>query len=289
MRVRIVTDSASDITWDFADKNKIKIVPLNLFYNDKSHKETREHDYDKYYENYQTQDKFSPKTSQPSPQDFYLAYEELAKEEAKDIIVITISGALSGTMNSARVASMKFKEFYPDVNVHLVDSKNASYAEGFLIEEAIELVEKEKEPQTIVQKLRSLVSRIRSYLLVPTLKYLYVGGRISWTKYMLARLLRRKAIIKAADDGSLQPVGAIGDVEEGAEKIIELISTEFEKLPRKIAVVYATNYDLRDKIIDLIKEKIPQAELRLLRTRAAITAHVGPSTIAIISDFGLQK
>ncbi|MEA2071504.1 MAG: DegV family protein [Asgard group archaeon] len=283
--IKIVADTSSDISWEYADKNNIKLIPLNLRFYDKKFNENRDYDFDRHYQYYSEDPKFSPKTAQPAPADFLEAYKELVEEGATDIIVITISSQLSGTLNSANLAKMKLSETNPNITIHLVDSKNASYAEGFLVEKAVALKKKGKEAKKIADILRSTVSKIKSYLLVPTLKYLYYGGRISWTKYMIAKLLRKKAIIKAAEDGSLQPVEAISNVIEGAKKIITLLQEEQEKSPKKIAIVYATNYDLRDTVIELVNEQFPTSELLTLRTRAAITAHVSPSTIAVIAQF----
>ncbi|HUU78865.1 MAG TPA: DegV family protein [candidate division Zixibacteria bacterium] len=285
MTLRIITDSASDISWEFADKNKIEIVPLTILYNNQTFKEDRNYNFDKHYKKYLEDKDFLPKTSQPSPLDFFKAYEKLALEGATEIIVICISGKLSGTMNSANAAANMFKETNPKVKIAIIDSKNASYAEGFLVEEALNLMKKETTFEVIVEKLKSLVKRIKSYLYIPTLKYLFKGGRISLTKYLVARLLRKKVVVQTGEDGSLQPVGAVGGVEEGIEKILKIIK-EGKMLPRKIAVVYATNSELRDYAIEEIKKQITNAEIRVAQTRAAITAHVGPSAIAIISDYG---
>ncbi|NHJ03889.1 MAG: DegV family protein [Candidatus Heimdallarchaeota archaeon] len=285
MTLKIITDSASDISWEFADKNNIEIVPLTILYNDQSFKEDRNYNFDKHYKKYLDDKDFLPKTSQPSPLDFYNAYEKLTKEGATEIIVICISAKLSGTMNSAFAATNIFKEAYPAIKIAIIDSKNASYAEGFLIEEALELMKKESQFEVIVEKLKSLVKRLKSYLYIPTLKYLFKGGRISLTKYLVARLLRKKVVVKTSADGSLQPVGAVGSAEEGIEKILNLLKNENE-LPRKVAVVYATNNEIRDTAIEKIKHNFPNIEIRVVQTRAAITAHVGPSAIAIVSDYG---
>lgn len=285
MTLKIITDSASDISWEFADKNNIEIVPLAILYNNQTFKEDRNYNFDKHYKKYLEDKDFLPKTSQPSPLDFYNAYEKLTKEGATEIIVICISAKLSGTMNSAFAASNMFKEAYPDIKIAIIDSKNASYAEGFLVEEALELMKKESQFEVIVEKLKSLVKRLKSYLYIPTLKYLFKGGRISLTKYLVARLLRKKVVVKTGEDGSLQPVGAVGSAKEGIEKILDLLKNENEH-PRKIAVVYATNNKIRDTAIEKIKKNFPNVKIRVAQTRAAITAHVGPSAIAIVSDYG---
>ena len=189
-------------------------------------------------------------------------------------------------MNSAKVASNQIKQKHKDVKIYLIDSKNASYAEGFLVEETLELSKKGLSGAEIASKLENLVKNIYSFLYIPTLKYLYRGGRVSITKYLAARLLRKKVIIKTAEDGSLQPVGAIGSVKEGLDKIANLVTNNGNRMPRKIAIVYASNHSLRHQAVDYIKKYMPEkTEIRVIQTRAAITAHVGPSAIAIVADF----
>jgi DegV family protein with EDD domain len=210
----------------------------------------------------------------------------LIKKGKKDILVICISAALSGTMNSAKVASEQIKQVHKEVNIYLIDSKNASYAEGFLIEEALDLIKKKIPASEIADHLKNLVKHINSYLLIPTLKYLYRGGRVSLTKYLLARLLKKMVIIRTAEDGTLQPVGAIGSIKEGLEKITNLATDDGKRFPRKVALVFATNANLKEQALKRIKEYIPtNEEVRIVQTRAAITAHVGPSAIAIIVEF----
>ena len=265
-------------------------MPLTIIDKDQTFKENRDYDFEKHYNNYNTDKNFSPKTSQPTPQEFYIAFEEVIKQGKKDIIVICISAVLSGTMNSVKVASDQIKLTHKDVNFYLIDSKNASYAEGFLIEEAIKLINEGMSADKIAKSLEELVKNIYSYLLIPSLKYLYRGGRVSLTKYLAARLLRKMVIIRTAEDGSLQPVGAIGSIKEGLEKITNLVTDDGKHFPRKVAIVYATNENLRDQAVAHMKEYMPsKEEMKIIQTRAAITAHVGPSAIAIVVDFGQKK
>ena len=285
MKIRIVTDSSSDLSWEYVKENKIEMIPLNIFYDNNSYKENEKYDFDKHYKFYGTKKDFLPKTSQPSPKEFLVVFEKLADEGAEEIIVITISSQLSGTYNSARIASELLKNSKPKINVHLIDSKNASFAEGFLVEKAVSLIKSNKNITEIVKNLKDAVPNVKSVLILPTLYYLRKGGRISIAKYYLAKLLRKIALVKAGDDGTLQPVGAAGNLNEGLEKMVEFATDEGKKIPKKLAVVYATNFDLRDKLIALIKEKIPSAEWKMMQTRAAITAHVGPSTIALVSYY----
>lgn len=229
-----------------------------------------------------------PKTAQPNPGDYVSTFEELVDEGATAILVTTISSKLSGTLNSAFLAMKQIKESNKEIKIALIDSKNASYAQGFLIEQALEMIEDGISFDEIVTKIESLVNYIKSYLYIPTLKYLFKGGRISLTKYLIARLLNRKVVVKTGVDGSLQPVGAVGNAEDGIQKILAIVSENKNLKPRKIAVVYATNTDLKNMAIKEIKKIYPKITIREVQTRAAITAHVGPSAIAIVADYGIE-
>ena len=202
MSIRFVTDSCSDIPWDYAKKNKIKVVPLSVLYNDKVFKETPDFDLEKHYNNYKVNPNFLPKTSQPTPGEYFKVYEELIKEGASSIIVICVSSKLSGTINSAQTAAKMIKNSHPEINFYFIDSLNASYSEVFLIEEGLDLVKKGVKIDKIIEKLESLKRKIKTYIFIPTLKFLHLNGRISLTKYLLGKLLRKKVIIRVNEEGA---------------------------------------------------------------------------------------
>lgn len=286
MSIRIVTDSSSDIPWDFADKHGIKVVPLSVTYYDKNFKETRDFDLDKHYSYYETDPNFLPKTSQPSPKEYYTVYNELIKEGAKDILVVCISSALSGTLNSARLAANMIQEKNSLVKIHLIDSLNASYPEVFLVEDALDLIAKNEKVEEIVDHLNLLVKKIRTHILIPTLKYLHLGGRISIAKYLLSRLLRKQVITRVNAKGTNETAKIIKNTDQGLEELINLTIHSSTTLPRKLAIVHANNAELAEKLKGMVKEKIPKADLKIVRTKCTISAHTGPNAVALIADFG---
>lgn len=286
MSIRIITDSSSDISYEFADEKKVKVIPLSVTYEFESYKEDRTFDIDAHYDHYEKDSNFLPKTSQPSPKEYYQAYIDLIKEGAKDIITICISSALSGTINSARLAADMIRNEGREVNIYLVDSLNASYSEVFLVEEALCLIKKGKTAKEIVERLNLLVPKIKTFIVIPTLKYLHLGGRISVAKYLLVRLLRKIVITRVNEKGANETAGTVKSFEQGLEKMIELTTEKNKRFPRRIAIVHARNYQMAEKLEKIVKEKIPNAELVVVRTKVTISAHTGPLAVALISDFG---
>jgi len=286
LSIRVVVDSASDIPWEFADKYGVKVVPLTISYNDKSFKENREFDLAAHYNNYEKNSNFLPKTAQPSPKEYVTIYNELAKEGAKDIIVVCISSAMSGTMNSARLAVDFVKDTYPEVRIHLIDSKNASFTEVFLVEEAITMIKKGAKVEKIVSRLNEMVPLLKTYIYIPNLKYLYLGGRINIAKYLLARLLRKKVITRVNEKGTNETAAKVSNIDQGFKKMLQLTTKKFTEFPRKYAIVHANNIELANKLKELLLEKDPKAKLQIILTKCTISTHTGPNAVALLSDFG---
>ncbi|NHJ85703.1 MAG: DegV family protein [Asgard group archaeon] len=288
MTIRLVIDSASDIPWDFADKHKIKVVPLSVSYYDQSFKEDRNFDLEKHYRYYETDKDFLPKTSQPSPREYLKVYEGLDKEGATEIIVVCISSALSGTMNSARLAANMFSEMNKEVKIHLVDSLNASYTEVFLIEEALKQIKKGLKAEEIVEILNKLVKNIKTFILIPTLRYLHLGGRINIAKYLLAKLLKKMAITRVNEKGTNETAATVTSIKEGLELLVKLTTENNTRFPRKVAIVHANNLEHANVLKQLVDENIPKADCVIIQTKCTISAHTGPNAVALLSDFGIE-
>ncbi len=288
MKIGFITDSGSDIDFDYADKIGVKVVPLSITFSDEDdvvHMEDRNFNLDSYYDKYNTVDDFLAKTAQPTPHDFFLAYEELAKEGINEIIVVPLSSGLSGTINSARLGSNMFKKKNKDIKVHLVDSLNASYSEVLLIEEGIRLREKGLDGEKIAQKLREKVKNIKTYILFPSLKYLRKGGRISVTKYVLGTLLKKRPITVVNAEGKNEVASSATETDNGIHKILELTSEGFTRFPKQVVIIHGNNLDYAKRMENQIKQHFKDLKIITRCTGVTISAHTGPDVVALISEF----
>lgn len=85
MKLGIVTDSTSEIDFDFASENGVEVVPMTVYYHGKEHKESQDFDSQQYYKNFEREEVFKVTTSQPSPGEFYEAYEKQVSNGCTDI------------------------------------------------------------------------------------------------------------------------------------------------------------------------------------------------------------
>ncbi|MCG0278950.1 MAG: DegV family EDD domain-containing protein, partial [Thermanaeromonas sp.] len=123
-QVRIVTDSTADLPRELIEKYNIVVVPLKVIFGPEIFRDGVDLDPRGFFQKLRSSSVL-PTTSQPSPQEFVEAYRPLVEEKAS-IISIHISSALSGTLQSARVAKSMLG--YEDLEI--IDSRLVSLALG---------------------------------------------------------------------------------------------------------------------------------------------------------------
>ena len=296
MTIRIVTDSASDLPWDFAKKNNIKIVSLYIMVHDEVRVEDENFDRDSYYQLFEDEKaffhipqlklhSFVPKTSQPSPKDFIDAYQAQVDEGAKELIVITVTAGLSGTFNSANLAAKQFARKNKDIKIHIIDAKSASYPEVLLIRLALKLIEKKYDGEKIAKILNEQAIKIKTIILLPTLRYLWKGGRLGTSKFVLGSMLRKKPIVTMTEEGNVVTAGSASDVESGLQESLRLSIEGSTKEPKAFVVVYGSRLDYAERMAEIIKEKYPEVSIEIAQSGGSVLSHLGPESIGTITDY----
>ena len=131
MKVRIITDSTVDLVPEL--KERVHIVPLTVNFGDERYIDGVTIDNKTFYEKLVESDVL-PTTSLANPDAFMKEYDK-AKEAGDEVVVITIAAKLSGTYQSAVIASEDYE------NIHVVESGSASIGSGILVELALKLAD----------------------------------------------------------------------------------------------------------------------------------------------------
>lgn len=274
MNIKIVIDSACDMSLADAEKSNIRIVPLKVFFGDKMYLDNVTLSHSEFYEKLIESTRL-PTTSQITPYEFGQVFREETKAGNK-IICITVSGKLSGTNQSACLAAKDFE------NVAVVDSMNGSIGERILADYGVSLIKRGKSFEEIVETLNEEKNNIRLMAMLDTLEYLKKGGRISSSVAFAGSLLAIKPVL-AVKDGELYLHGKARGSKAVNNKIAEYIhecgGIDFDK-PFYLAYS-GTSRDMLDKYIrdnkDLYQDyadNIPVSSIG-----AAIGTHCGPGTI----------
>src|SRR5574344_1415189 len=168
--IRLIVDSTFGLTKEYAEKNNIEIVRLKMILGEDTFEEGFEDSWVDFYEKMKTS-KIFPTTSQPSPQDFMDAIDKIYREDNNaEILILTISQALSGTINAANS--------YENKNIVVHDSNQAATASRILAEETVDLINSGKTFKEILDILPSIENKIKIQFVPDNMTALNKGGRI---------------------------------------------------------------------------------------------------------------
>ncbi len=272
--MRIITDSASDITKEEAAKFNIDVIPLLVEFNGKSYMDGIDITKEEFYNKLIDYDDI-PKTSMVTA---YRFSEYFDKYKDEDIIYIGLSSKLSNSFNQAMLA----KE--DRTNIHLIDSLNVAMGERILVEYAIKLRDSNKDIEYIIRELEEKRKNIKVIALLDTLEYLQKGGRISKTVAIAGKLLTIKPVI-AVIDGKIDLIGKARGSKNGNNLLRELVNKsggiDFN-MPFSLGYSGVSNFMLENYINnskDLYSEYSDFLPISMIGP--TIGTHVGPNAIGI--------
>jgi DegV family protein with EDD domain len=270
----IVTDSTCDIPPALIEKYQIVVVPLYVVWGQEQLLDGQEIDSTTFYARLE-RDPVHPKTSQPTPADFARAIEGTG---ASDVVVITISGALSGTYESALGAAAMV-----DLPVHVVDSFSLSMGLGWQVLAAAREREKGGGVQRIVSEVQRIRNRMSLLLTVDTLEYLHRGGRIGGAAKLLGSVIQLKPLLGINHTtGTLE---AVERIRTRKKAIRRLVDETFRRVDAEksthVAIVHAAAIEDARSLQQEIAEKYKPKESVLTEITPVLGVHGGPGLIGI--------
>ena len=273
--IRILTDSTCDLLPVEAARLGVEVVHMQVRFEDgEVFRDGLDITPDEFYDRLVKCDKL-PTTSQPSPQDFMDRFEE-AKAAGDEVVAILISGLLSGTYQSARIAadSCEYDK------IHLVDSMNATLGEQLLVRLAVQMRADGATAEEIVAELERRRMDVRLVAVVDDLKYFRKGGRLTGAQALAGSLLGVKPVV-AVRDGKVGLAGKARGMPGAYVALFKLMDTEGgldETMP------YMIGYTAHRKAAEPIHRYLTQnlgLEAPLCRhIGTAIGTHAGPGAAA---------
>ena len=277
MAIKILVDSASDISLKEAKEMGIELISMQITFNNEDYLDGVDLLPREFYEKLIESDTL-PKTSQINPFRFSEVFENLVNE-GNEVIAIVLSSKLSNTYNNALQASMEF-----DGKVLVVDSLSAAAGERVLVELALRLIEEGKSLKEIYDILMKKRHNIQVMALLNTLEYLKKGGRISSAVSFAGELLSLKPVI-AIVDGEVKLIGKARGSKNGNNLINKLVEEKGVDYSLPYSAVYSgTNDELLQKYIKdstpIYIDKIKKLPIHLIGS--TIGTHVGPGAIGVV-------
>ncbi len=278
MGVAVVTDSTAYLPLDMAARQGIRVVPLHVVIAGRSYEEGRDISTGEVADALR---EFRPvSTSRPAPAAFQQAYTEAADAGADEIVSIHISGELSATLESARLAA----EDAP-VPVHVVDSGALGMTMGFAVLTASVAAEDGASAREIVALVRESVGSASTIFYVNTLEHLRRGGRIGKASALLGSALSIKPLLTLTD-GHIAPLERVRTEAKAMQRIEELAARAVDTMDGAdgvdVAVQHLDAPERAERLIDRLAERIPEARcILLVELGAVVGAHVGPGMLGL--------
>ena len=277
MSVRIVIDSACDLTKEQADALNLDYMPLKTLFGEEEYLDGITITHEEFYEKL-IECGTIPTTSQIPPYDFEQKYKEI-KESGDTAVVITLSSLLSGTHQSAAIAL----DGYEDC-ICLVDSLNVSVGEQILVHYAVRLRDQGLSAKEIAAELDRKKSDVCVLAVFDTLEYLKQGGRISKTAAWAGTMLSIKPVI-AVIKGEVAILGKARGSKNGNNMLIQQVN---QSGGIDFSMPYCLGYSgLDDTLLQkYIKDSAALWEgktdhLPITTIGSTIGTHAGPGAIAV--------
>jgi DegV family protein with EDD domain len=273
LTVRIVTDSACDLTDEEVSALGIEVVPLKIRFGDREYVDRFELSVSQFYAEMSTNAEL-PSTAAPSPGDFETVFRRLAAEGADEIVCVNISFALSATGEAAASAARAVADVVP---VHVVDSKSVSAGQGTLARLAATTARDGADAVTILELLAGLVERTRVFGALDTLENLRKGGRIGGARAMLGTMLSIKPCIDVST-GVVEEAGRQRTRKKAMGWLRDVLAAADH--PTEVCVIHGDAPDI-DELLTLLGEVIPRDQLRVRQLGAVVGSHGGPRVIGL--------
>ncbi|MBA7571940.1 MAG: DegV family protein [Actinobacteria bacterium] len=273
----VITDSASDISKEFAKKYDINVVSIYIHYNGKEFKDGIDIDSSQIY-TLQKEKKAIFTSSSPSPHDFVLVYEKLLKEYKK-IFSIHISSKLSAVIKSARIARSLIKA---EKRIKIFDSLSGAMGTGFMVLTAAKAIVKKYSYNKILYLLNFLRDNTKLYGTIDTLKYLRRSGRVPAIASLMSRILKIKPLL-GIKNGIVEMIG-IAVTRYGS--LIEITRRAIRDFKKErwviVSIIHTLSLRESEKIMKKIQSSLNCVDTIITECTPVIGAHTGPGLIGVI-------
>ncbi|MDD2471565.1 MAG: DegV family protein [Dehalococcoidales bacterium] len=277
--MQIVTDSGVDTNTSSRELEEygIHVVPLRVTLEDRTYREGLDISKEEFYQ-LLASSKELPRTTQPSPGEFAELYRKLAEKDP-DILSIHMSSGLSGTYQSAVLAS----QMVPEARITHVDTKTLSAPAGWQVEAAARVIRAGWALDKVLELVKSVSHATETLFTLEELKYLIHGGRISHMKGLVAAVLNIKPVIGVEKEkGTYVQMAFLRTFKKAIKGVVDIIEKKHAPGSQlRVQVVHAQNPEGAALLQEQIADRFSCTFLPKVAMSLVLGAHTGPSMIGV--------
>ena len=239
--------------------------------------------FDKFYK--AMADGADTKTSQVNADEF-IGYFTPFLEAGQDILHVSLSGGLSGAVNSASIARNELKERYPDRKIYIVDSLCASSGYGLFMDKLADLRDEGTDIESLYTWAEKNRFNLHHWFFSTDLTFYIKGGRVSKTSGFVGSLLNICPLLNMDRSGKLIPREKI----RGKKRVVRSIAGKMEEFAEngrdysgKCYISNSACYEDAEAVAETVKELFPKicGDVENYNVGTVIGSHTGPGTVAL--------
>ena len=278
-KIKLITDSASDITPELAKQYDIHLIPMHIAFGDEEYLDQVELGAAEFYEKLESFPGVA-KTAQITVAEHMEVFRQFMNEYA--IIYVPISSKGSGTYQSANLAKSTLMEEDETIDITIVDSMNFTYGYGMWVLEAAKMLQSGAAKEELVAFLEDRFARTEVLFAVDTLDYLQKGGRISPAAKIVADILDIRPIL-IIENGLVMNCDKVRGRKKLYPKMVEKIMERADHISDQlVGMVTANTPEKADEIGALLKERAGVTKFATAPIGACVGVHTGPGAIGIV-------
>ncbi|MGD9886571.1 MAG: DegV family protein [Bacilli bacterium] len=241
---------------------------------------------DAFYKKLQTSS-IIPSTSAPTVGEAMDLLDKLVKEGYTDVIMVSISYQLSSI---GQMVETLIDEYADKIKIYVIDSKRATYMQGYIAVTAKTMADKGKEVSEILDYCHYLIDNNHAYFVVDDLSYLVKNGRLSGAAGFVGSLLKVKPVLELTKEGKIVSKEKIRTHSKAVERALELFMDEIKDAKKvKILVFHTIREQDASELVKRLQKECKNAEtIELHMVTPAVGAHIGCGIIGV-GYFILEK
>lgn len=283
-RVGVLTDSTAYLPADLVDELGIEVVPLEVVIGGVAHPEPDVSSADLAG----SLKRWVPvSTSRPSPAALLEGVQKLQAAGAEEVVVVHLSGEVSGTCAASRLAARS-----ADIPVRVVDSGSLAMGLGYAVLAAARAARDGADGDAVVRAAQETAAATKVWFCVDTLEHLRRGGRIGAAQALIGSALAVKPILHIVD-GRVEPLEKVRTSTRAMARLVELAvaaATEAadgdgpgDAAPPNVTVHHLASPARAEHLAATLRQKLPgQPTVRVVEVGAVVGAHVGPGTVGVV-------
>lgn len=272
-RVAVVTDSTAYLPSDLVALNHISVVPVSVVIDGVVFDEGVDISATEVADALRSRARVT--TSRPSPERFLRAYEAAAADGATEIVSAHLSSDMSGTYDSAVLASRESA-----IPVTVLDTRRVGMAMGFAVLDGAARAARGGDRGDVSAAIvdRCAVSSVLFY--VDTLDYLRRGGRIGAAQAVVGQALAVKPILELSE-GRVVPLEKVRTSSKALARLTELAIARAAGRRCDVAVQHLDADEHACTLAALLSAGMVGANITVSEVGAVVGAHVGPGMVAV--------